>query len=216
MKIIVVGCGRLGAGLALLMSQNGHDVVVIDKDEAAFDSLKQPFAGQCIEGVGFDHDVLVCAGIERADGLVAVTDSDEANIVTAQLARHMFHVPKVIARVYDPRQAEIYRRLGLQIIATTTWGINRIAEILTHSRLDPVLNLGSGEVDIVQSDVPTLLVGRTVNDLTIIGEVMVVAISRKDRAFIPTLGTVFEVGDQLHLAVAATAMNRLDAMLQST
>jgi trk/ktr system potassium uptake protein len=214
-KIIIVGCGRVGTGLAEVMSQNGHDVTVIDKDRTAFDHLKQSFAGQRIEGIGFDRDVLMGGGIERADGLAAVTDSDEANIVTAQLARHMFHVPRVVARVYDSRQAEIYRRLGLQIIATTTWGVNRIAEILSYSRLDPVLNLGSGEVNIVQSDVPALLVGRTVNDLTIPGEVTVVAITRRDRAFIPTLGTVFEACDQLHLAVTATEMIRLNAMLQS-
>jgi trk system potassium uptake protein TrkA len=126
----------------------------------------------------------------------------------------VFHVPKVVARVYDPRQAEIYRRLGLQIIATTTWGINRIAEILSYSQLAPVLNLGSGEVDIVQLDVPPLLVGRTVNDLTIPSEAMVVAVTRRNRAFIPTSGTMFEPGDLLHLAVAATAMSRLNAMVQ--
>jgi trk system potassium uptake protein TrkA len=214
MRIIIVGCSRVGTGLAHVLSQNGHDITVIDKDATAFDDLTPSFAGQRIEGIGFDRDVLMQAGIERADGLAAVTDSDEVNIVTAQLARQMFHVPKVVARVYDPRQAEIYRRLGLQIIATTTWGINRIAEILSYSQLAPVLNLGSGEVDIVQSDVPPLLVGRSVNDLTIPGEVTVVAVIRRDKAFIPTLGTVFESGDQLHLAVAATAMSRLNTMLQ--
>jgi trk system potassium uptake protein TrkA len=216
MKIIIVGCGRVGTGLAHVMSLNGHNITVIDKDSAAFGALKKSFSGERIEGIGFDREVLIQAGVERADGLAAVTDSDEANIVTAQLARQMFQVPKVVARVYDPRQAEIYRRLGLQIIATTSWGVSRIAEILTYSQLDPVLNLGSGEVDIMHSDVPALLVGRTVNDLTIPGEVTVVAITRRDKAFIPTLGTVFEAGDQVHLAVVATAMTRLNAMLQPT
>lgn len=214
MKIIIVGCSRVGTGLAHVLSKNGHDLTVIDKDAAALDDLKPSFTGQRIEGIGFDRDVLLQAGIERADGLAAVTDSDEANIVTAQLARQVFHVPKVVARVYDPRQAEIYRRLGLQIIATTLWGVNRMAEILSYSQLDPILNLGSGEVDIVQADVPGLLVGRTVNDLTIPGEVTVVTITRRNRAFIPTLGTVFEAGDQLQLAVTATAINRLNTMLQ--
>ena len=214
MKIIIVGCGRVGTGLAAEMSQNGHHITVIDKDPEAFANLKPSFSGQRIEGIGFDRDVLMQAGIERADGLAAVTDSDEANIVTAQLARQIFHVPKVVARVYDPRQAEIYRRLGLQIIATTSWGVSRIAEILSYSQLDSVLNLGNGEVDIIQSDVPALLVGRTVNDLTVLNEISVIAITRRNRAFLPTLGTVFEAGDRLHLAVLATAMKRLNVLLQ--
>lgn len=216
MKIIIVGCSRVGTGLAHVLARNGHDITVIDKDEAAFDGLKLSFEGQRIVGIGFDRDVLMQAGIEHADGLASVTDSDEANIVTAQLARQVFRVPKVVARVYDPRQAEIYRRLGLQTIATTSWGVNRIAEILSYSQLDSVLNLGNGELDIVQSDVPALLAGRTVNDLTIPGEVSVVAVTRRERAFIPTSGTVFEAGDHLHLAVAATAMSRLNTMLQLT
>lgn len=130
------------------------------------------------------------------------------------MARHVFHIPKVVARIYDPRQAEIYRRLGLQVIATTTWGVNRIAEILSYSSLDSVMNLGNGEVDIIQLSIPALLVGRTVNELTMPGEVSVISITRRDKAFIPTLGTVFEVGDQIHLAVVITALRRLNAMLQ--
>jgi trk system potassium uptake protein TrkA len=215
MKIIIAGCGRVGTGLAAVLSQNGHHITVIDKDPDAFANLGSSFSGQRIAGICFDRDVLMQAGIEQADGLAAVTDSDEANIVTAQVARQIFHVPKVVARVYDPRQAEIYRRLGLQIIATTSWGVSRIAEILSYSQLDSVLNLGNGEVDIIQSDVPALLVGRTVNDLTDIGEITVVAITRNNRAFLPTLGTVFEAGDRLYMAVRTTAMSRLNVLLHS-
>ncbi|MBK8134798.1 MAG: NAD-binding protein [Anaerolineae bacterium] len=214
MKIIIVGCGRVGQGLAQAMSRKGHLVTVVDKDPKAFHALNPAPSIQCITGIGFDRDVLIQAGIERTDGLAAVTDSDEANLVTGQLARQVFHIPKVVARVYDSRQAEIYRRLGLQVIATTSWGVNRIAEILTYSSLDPVLNLGNGEVDILQSSVPLLLVGRTVNELTIPGEVSVIAITRRDSAFLPTLGTVFEAGDHVHLAVITSAMRRLSAMLQ--
>lgn len=214
MKIVIVGCGRVGQGLAQVMSRKGHVVTVIDKDPKAFYALTTAPSVECIAGIGFDRDVLIRAGIERTDGLVAVTDSDEVNLVTAQIARQVFHIPKVVARVYDPRQAEIYRRLGLQVIATTSWGVNRIAEILTYSSLDPVLNLGNGEVDILQLSVPMLLVGRTVNELSIPGEVSVIAITRRDSAFLPTLGTLFEAGDQVHVAVVTSAMRRLSAMLQ--
>lgn len=213
MRIIVVGCGRVGQGLAAAMSKRGHQVAVIDKEVRAFDRLDGNAAIERIGGIGFDRDVLMKAGIERADGLAAVTDSDETNIVTAQLARQFFRVPKVVARVYDPLQAEIYRRLGVQVVATTSWGVSRIAELLLYSSLDTVMSFGSGEVDIVQMPVPALLVGRTVNDVTIPGEVSVIAITRRGRAFLPTLGTVFESDDQLHFAAAATAILRLDLML---
>ncbi|HKZ70108.1 MAG TPA: TrkA family potassium uptake protein, partial [Anaerolineales bacterium] len=135
MKFIVVGCGRWGAGLAQTLSQRGHAVTIVDQDPSAFGRLGPNFKGKTITGIGFDREVLREAGIERADGLAAVTVSDEANVVTARLAQQVFHVPKVVARLYDPHKAEIYRRLGLQTISTVTWGIHRIAELLCYSEL---------------------------------------------------------------------------------
>ena len=212
MRIIVVGCGRMGAGLAQTLSLQGHAVTVVDSDPAAFERLGPAFKGQTVVGVGFDREVLLQAGIARADCLAAVTASDDANIVAARLASQVFRVPKVVARLYDPRKAEIYRRLGLQTIAPVTWGINRIAELLCYSPLETVLTLGS-DVDLVEAEVPALLVGRTVKELTILGEVHVVAISRGGKTFLPTLGTVFHEGDRLHLVVLATSADRLKALL---
>jgi len=213
MKLIIIGCGRLGAGLARTLSQRGHSITVVDKDPTAVASLGTAFKGQTILGSGFDHDVLLQVGIERADGLAAVTGSDETNVVIARLARHVFQVPRVVARLYDPRKAEVYRRLGLQTINPVTWGIHRIAELLCYSRLEPIASLGSGEVDLVEVEIPPLLVGRTVNDLTISGEVQVVAISRGGKTFLPTLGTAFREGDLLHVVVLATSAHRLGALL---
>jgi trk system potassium uptake protein TrkA len=157
--------------------------------------------------------VLLQAGIERADGLAAVTGSDEANTVIARLARQVFRVPRVVARLYDPRKAEVYQRLGLQTINPVTWGIHRIAELLCYSRLETLLSLGNGEVDIVEAELPLLLAGRTVNEVTVSGEIQVVAISRRNKAFLPTLGTVLQEGDLLHLAVLAASADRLKALL---
>jgi trk system potassium uptake protein TrkA len=212
MRIIIIGCGRMGSGLAQTLDLRGHAVTVVDKDSAAFERLGPSFKGQTVVGVGFDRDILVQAGIERADGLAAVTESDETNVVAARLASQVFRVPKVVARLYDPRKAEIYRRLGLQTIATTTWGINRIAELLCYSQFESVLSLG-GQVDIVEVEVPPLLVGRTVTELVVPGEIHVVAISRGGKTFIPTLGTVFREGDLVHVAVLATSADRLKALL---
>jgi trk system potassium uptake protein TrkA len=156
---------------------------------------------------------LLNAGIEQSDGLAAVTGSDETNVVTAQLARRLFHVPKVIARVYDPRKAEIYRRLGIQTLNPVTWGSNRIAELLSFSPLDAIVSLGTGDVDIVEADVPRLWVGRTVGDATIANELHVVALTREGRTFLPSTRTVFHEGDLVHVVVHATAADRLKGLL---
>jgi trk system potassium uptake protein len=213
MKIIIIGCGRMGAGLAQTLDQRGHQVVVVDKDPNASERLAPSLRDRSIAGIGFDRAVLLKAGVERADGLAAVTASDEANVVTARLARQVFHVPRMVARVYDPRKAEIYQRLGLQTISTTTWGVSRIAELLCYSELDTVFSLGNSQVELAEVDVPPLLAGRTVSELTMPGQVHVVGISRAGKTFLATTGTVFEAGDRAHLAVMTGALNRLHAML---
>jgi len=213
MRILIIGCGRVGAGLAQSMGLHGHHITIVDKDPLAFERLGVGFKGDQVVGIGFDRDVLVKAGIERADGLAAVTSSDEANVVAARIARQIFHVPRVIARLYDPRQAEIYHRLGLQTIAPTAWGIQRIAEMLLHTQVDVVFSMGSGQVDLVEDEVSPLLVGKTVNELTVWGEIHVVAISRGGKTFLPTLGTVFQAGDLIYLAASSGSVDRLGRLL---
>lgn len=213
MRILIIGCGRVGAGLAESMMLRRHEVTIVDKDPLAFERLGTAFKGQKVVGIGFDRDVLVRAGIERSDGLAAVTASDEANVVAARMARQIFHVPRVVARLYDPRQAEIYKHLGLQTIAPTSWGINRIADMLLRSEMDVIVSLGSGQVDLVEVEVPHLLVGKSVNELTLWGEIHVVAISRGGKTFLPTLGTAFQEGDFIHLATMSSSMDRLGILL---
>lgn len=213
MRILIIGCGRLGAGLARTLVGRDHSVTVVDRDPLAFGLLGDRFAGQTVLGVGFDRDVLLQAGIDRADGVAAVTASDEANVVASRIARDIFRVPKVVARLYDGRKAEIYRRLGIQTIAPTVWGVSRIADLLVSSPLDTVYSIGTGEVDLVLVEVPSLLVGRTVRDLSVIGEVQVVTITRDNKTFLPTLGTLFREGDFLHLAVLTTSAGHLRELL---
>jgi trk system potassium uptake protein len=212
MRMIIIGCGRMGAGLAQALTQRGHTVTVVDNDPAAFERLGPAFSGKTVAGVGFDRDVLLQAGIERADGLAAVTASDEANVVAARLARLVFRVPRVVARLYDPRKAEIYRRLGILTISTTTWGIQRIAQLLCYSDLDIVMSLSSA-VDLVQVHVPPLLIGRSAQALTIPGEVHLVAIDRAGKTLLPTSETAFQEGDLLYMAVLAESADRLKALL---
>jgi trk system potassium uptake protein TrkA len=214
MKLIVMGCGRVGSQVSNLISSQGHDVTVIDhRDTDAASRLGPEFKGRLISGLGFDRDILIEAGVERADAFVAASSSDNANIVAARIARNIFKVPRVVARLYDPRRAEIYQRLGLMTISTTTWGAVRIYELVTHTDLDVVYNFGRGEVSIVAIEAPHSLAGRTVRDLTVIGEFNIISITRDDKAFLPSAGTEFREGDLLHITVQSSALGRLEEML---
>lgn len=213
MKIIIIGCGKLGSGLARNLIKKGHDVSVIDKDAEALEFLGKDFTGEKIVGVGFDRDVLEKAQIRKADAVVACSKSDEANALIGRLARNVYKVPRVISRLYDPRKAEIYRTLGIQTFSTTTWGILHVAEMLSYNQFDSVLDIGNGNVELVRIETPELLAGKTLNELTAFGEIQVVAISRKNKTFLPTLGTALQKHDIIYLAVLASSMNRLKSLL---
>jgi len=213
MKVIVMGCGRIGSQTSMSLDQHGHDVTVIDHDANASGRLGKSFRGRVVPGLGFDRDVLGNAGIEQADAFVAASQSDNANIVAARIARTIFHVPRVVARLYDPRRAEIYQRLGVTTISSTTWGAERIRQILSHTDLDVWSTFGRGEVSIVSIEAPQPLVGHSVAQLNVPGEVIVIAITRDDKALMPISGTEFREGDLIHLAVLASAMTRLEEML---
>jgi trk system potassium uptake protein TrkA len=213
MRVIIMGCGRVGEQLAQLMSEDGHDVAVIDYDATALARLGPDFKGRRIKGVGFDRDVLLHAGIEEADGFAAMSSSDNVNVVAARIARTLFHVPRVVARLFEPERAEVYRRLGLVTISSTTWGAERTRELLTHADLDAVRSFGGGEVQLLEVEVPPRLVGHSVRDLSVPGEVTVITITRDGKALLPLLGTAFRSGDVIHLAVLSGAMNRVARLL---
>jgi trk system potassium uptake protein TrkA len=213
MNVIVMGCGRLGEQLISLLLADGHQLAVIDYDVAALARLGPDFKGRVINGIGFDYDVLVAAGIQTADAFAAVSSSDNANIVAARIARNIFQVPRVVARLYDPRRAEIYQRLGLLTISSTTWGAERMRELLTHSDLDPLLSFGSGEVCLLSIEAPYHLAGKHAKQLTVPGEISLVAVTRQGHSFIAQSGTELCHGDTLHLAVLASGMDRLNDFL---
>jgi trk system potassium uptake protein len=212
MNIVVVGCGRVGSRLAATLTHRGDAVTVVDPDPAALARLGDHLAVHRIRGDAGDAAVLEQAGIRTADGLAAVTGSDERNAVIARLAATLFRVPRVVARIYDPAKAELYRRLGVQTVSPITWGADRLAELLTFSDLVPVASLGTGQVEIVEVRVPGLLDGRPVGELTLLGETMVVAITRDGvTALAPGLSALLRAGDVAHLAASSTA--RLEGLL---
>ena len=213
MKVIIMGCGRVGEQLARLMDKEGHAVTIIDINPDAFKRLGPSFRGGKVRGIGFDRDVLLTAGIENADAFAATSSSDNANIIAARIARNIFKVPRVVARIYDPRTAEMYERLGLRTISSTIWGAERFRELIVHSELEPQLTFGNGEVVIIFVEPPPELVGHMVKHLNVPGEISVVAITRNESAFIPLMGTEIRRGDMIHLVVLASAMNRLQDLL---
>ncbi len=213
MKVIIIGCGRMGSGLAVKMSQKGHDVTVIDINAEAFKLLGGDFKGNTINGFGYDKDILEKAKIQMADAVVACSNSDEVNALIGRISLNMYKVPRVISRLYDPRKAEIYRTLGIQTISTVTWGIERCAEMLSYNQIDSIMSIGDNNVELVRIEVPESLVGKTLNEVSAIGEIRVVAISRNNRTFLPTLATVLEEHDVIYLAVMLSSIERLKHML---
>ena len=214
MKIIVMGCGRVGSQVSLLLVSHGHDVTVINHD-ANTKKLGADFKGKIVCGLGFDRNVLLEAGIETAEGFVAASSSDNANIVAARIARNIFHVPRVVARLYDPVRAEIYQRLGLTTISSSSWGAERIVEVVTHADLDVLPVFRDGGATLVRVEVPAHLIGHHVSQMNVPGEVMVTAITRNNQTFIPVSGTEFQDGDVIYLAVLPSAMVRLEELLGS-
>lgn len=213
-RFVVVGCGRAGARLAQLLDTQGYTVTVVDQDPDALAHVASAATITAVRGVGFDRDVLRQAGIAHADGLAAATGVDEVNVVVARLARQIFRVPRVVARIYDPRKAEIYRRLGIATVSPLAWGVDRMAEALVHSELAPVLSIGSGDVNLIVLEAPPLLVGRSVQTVTVPSEIHVTAVLRAGHAFLPEPETLIREGDILYLAVLARSTARMEALLR--
>lgn len=209
MRMIIVGCGRNGSGLAQALSKMGHTVTVIDSDPAAFKELGANFRGETIEGVGFDRDVLLKAKIDRTDAVAAFTSSDESNAVIARIAKEIYHVPKVVARLYDREKAEIYRRLGVQTLSSTTWGIKRAVDLLCYSPLHTVLSMGNGDVELLEIEATPLMVGHHVSELTVHGEVSIVSIFRGNKTFIPVMETTLQKGDLLYVAAPTSSSGKV-------
>lgn len=213
MKIIIMGCGRVGSQVSQLLVHHGHEVTVIDHDDNAYARLGQDFKGRIVHGIGFDRNILLEAGVETAEGFVAASASDNANIVAARTARNIFHVPRVVARLYDPVRAEVYQRLGLKTISSSAWGAERIVEVVTHADLDSLSVFSDGGATMVRVEAPARLNGHRVAQMNIPGEVSVTAITRDDHTFIPVSGTEFQEGDVIYLTVIPSAMERLEELL---
>jgi trk system potassium uptake protein TrkA len=201
--IIIVGCGRVGIELALSVNRQGHRVAVMDANPRAFDRLGPDFRGRTVLGDALDYDALKRAGIETAHGLAAVTASDSANIVVARVARDMFKVEHVVARVFEPARGPIYEMLGLQTVATSSWGAQRIEQLLLHPGLRSVCVAGNGEVQIYEVSVPDGWKDRRLSDLVPSGSALAVAVARGGRGLLPGSDFVLQSHDVLQVSATA-------------
>ncbi|PJN32332.1 potassium uptake protein [Streptomyces sp. CB02959] len=213
MRVIIVGCGRVGARLAAQLAVEGHDVRIIDRSAKAHRLLPAGFPGRFHEGNGFSRTVLAVAGIEHADAFVAVTSTDSSNIVSARTAKETYRVPLVLARICDPAHADIYRELGIPTVASVRWTVHRIHQMLLHRHLTPELSFGNGETLLLRSELPAYLTGRRLTEFDVDGEIRVVEVTRAGRSLVPAHHTPAEPGDLVTFAVAATALGRLRGFL---
>lgn len=214
MNFLIIGCGRVGSTIANALYIDNHDIVIVDHKKSAFSRLSKGFTGKTIVGHAFDKDVLENAGIEHADALAALTNGDNTNIVTAKIARDEYSVPKVVARIYDPVRARIYRGLGVQTVAPVAWTSSKIKDLLVHPEYATQLTFGNGEVEMTRVEITGRLIGKSVSDVTIPAQVQVSSITRLGTAFIPTSGTIFEKSDVVRFVVARAALAKFQEFIQ--
>lgn len=208
MYIIIVGCGRTGSELARLLSSEGHDVVIIDKNPEAFKRLGGGFNGLTLVGNGFDLELLKEAGIENADAFCAVTNGDNTNIMASQIAKKIFGVKRVVARVYDPKRAEIYKALGLDILSGTVLFAAMMRDKLIESRFSSYL-IESGEVGVMEIKVDGDLKGKKIGDINIPDELLVATVIKKEGVIIPKSETVLEKDDILMAIVRISSLSKI-------
>lgn len=214
MNFIVVGCGRVGAELCYHLFKSGHQVVVVDSRREAFNRLHSDFRGRTLEGEGLAESVLERAGIQDADGLAAVTNSDTLNAVVAHTARTFYKVPNVVARNYDPNLRAVIEAFGLQTVGSTYWGAQRVEELLMNPSQRAVYSAGNGEVEVYEIVIPDLWSGRTLGELlNPLKQCYPVALSRAGRAFLPESTTVLQSGDLLNVSSTFEGIGSLTVRL---
>jgi trk system potassium uptake protein TrkA len=216
MHVIVVGCGRVGSEVALSLASTEHDVIVIDRKVESFRRLGDDFKGTTMVGVGFDRDVLTEAGITPNSAVAAVTSGDNSNILIARVARETFGVKHVVARIYDPRRASIYERLGIATVASVAWTSARVLRHLLASESAPDWMDPSAKFTIVERRVTAAAAGMSVGAVEAASQGRIVVLGRFGEASIPPAGTLLQEDDMLHVIIPADQSALLDDALLLT
>ncbi|MEA2477127.1 MAG: trk/ktr system potassium uptake protein [Actinomycetota bacterium] len=214
MHVVIAGCGRVGSELATNLERLGHSVALVDKNPKAFERLRPDFAGTKVVGWVFDRTALQDAEIERAEAFVSVTSGDNSNIVSARVAKEHFRVPHVVARIYDPRRAQIYQRVGIQTVATVRWTTDQILRYVLPDEVPVEYTVDNGEVVVTAINAPAEVVGRKALEFDLDGQRRVVAVSRFGVPRVPDADLTIQEGDIMHIGVVRSALDTLDEELK--
>jgi trk system potassium uptake protein len=211
--IVIMGCGRVGSTLAHILEDQGHSVAVIDQDADAFRKLGSGFKGRKITGSGFDRDVLIEAGIEEADAFAAVSSGDNSNIISARVVRESFGIQRVAARIYDPRRAEVYQRVGIPTVATVRWTADQMLRTLIPDGAESLWRDPTGKIVLAEVAYSERWLGEKVKLIEQSTGARIAFISRLGQALIPEPGTVLQEGDLIHVITEEADLERITADL---
>jgi len=209
--IVIMGCGRVGSTLAHILEDRDSTIAVIDRDPEAFRRLRSSFKGDKITGIGFDRAVLIQAGIENADAFVAVSSGDNSNIISARVARETFNVERVVARIYDPRRAEVYERLGIPTVATVRWTADQMLRKIVPEGGEPLWRDPTGKIVLTEVGFSPAWIGEQVKSLESSTMSRIAFIDRLGQAFVPEPGTALQEGDVLHVMARESDLDRITA-----
>lgn len=213
MHVVIMGCGRVGSTLANELQAMGHSVAVIDQEREAFRRLGSDFNGTTVAGVGFDREVLVEAGIEKAEAFAAVSNGDNSNILAARVARETYGVANVVARIYDPRRAEIYQRLGIPTVATVSWTTDQILRRLSPQGKASEWRDPSGTIQLCEIFVSREWYGKPITLIERSTPARVAFLTRLGTGVIPNEHTVLQEGDLIHVMVPEADVAAVEATL---
>jgi trk system potassium uptake protein len=213
MHVVIMGCGRVGSTLAHILEDQGHSVAVIDQEADAFRKLRSGFKGKKVTGYGFDRDVLIEAGIEEAGAFAAVSSGDNSNIISARVARESFGIQRVAARIYDPRRAEVYQRLGIPTVATVRWTADQMLRTLLPDGAESLWRDPSGAIVLAEVAYSHLWLGEKVKNIEQSIGTRIAFISRLGRGLMPEPGTVLQEGDLLHVIAEEGELERITSAL---
>jgi trk system potassium uptake protein TrkA len=201
--VVIMGCGRVGSSLSAGLERLGHEVAVIDKDPQAFRRLSPDFHGRQIVGQGFHREVLIAAGVERADAFAAVSSGDNSNIISARVARETFGIDRVVARIYDAKRAAVYERLGIPTVATVPWSTDRLMRMLLPDGVASAWREPTGTVAILPLPIHEDWVGRPIRDLERATGSRVAFIVRFGTGVLPGSDTAVQAEDTVYVAAVS-------------
>jgi len=201
--VVIMGCGRVGSSLAAGLERLDHDVAVIDRSAVAFRRLGPDFAGTTVAGMGFDRDVLIAAGIERAGAFAAVSSGDNSNIIAARVARENFGIDRVVARIYDAKRAAVYERLGIPTVATVPWTTDRFLRTLMQDSSATTWRDPSGTVAVMEISLHEQWAGHRVSEVEDATGARVAFIIRFGAGVLPDKRTVVQSDDQVYIAAVS-------------